>query len=99
MLVIGGQAGLNALNASCYPTAMRSTGIGWAAGAGRVASVIGPGVAGGMLAAHLSPNLIYASTAAPLFIAGIALAILARLRPENIDIPDRLPQGTVAETK
>jgi MFS transporter, AAHS family, 4-hydroxybenzoate transporter len=98
MLVIGGQAGLNSLNASCYPTAMRSTGIGWAAGAGRVASVFGPGIAGGMLAAHMSPNVIYIATAAPLFIAGIALAILAGLRTGNADVPDQLPQGAVAET-
>jgi len=97
MLVIGGQAGLNSLNASCYPTAMRSTGIGWAAGAGRVASVIGPGLAGAMLAAHWSPNAIYVATAAPLFIAGIALAVLANLRTENVDVPDQLPQGAVAK--
>jgi MFS transporter, AAHS family, 4-hydroxybenzoate transporter len=98
MLVIGGQAGLNSLNASCYPTAMRSTGIGWAAGAGRVASVFGPGIAGGMLAAHFSPGVIYVATAAPLFVAGIALAILGGLRLKDTG-PDQLPQGAVVETK
>ena len=97
MLVIGGQAGLNSLNASCYPTAMRSTGIGWAAGAGRAASIVGPGLAGAMLAAHWSPSVIYIATAAPLFIAGIALAVLAGLRTENVDVPDQLPQGAVVK--
>ena len=30
LLVIGGQAGLNSLIGSSYPTSMRATGIGWA---------------------------------------------------------------------
>jgi hypothetical protein len=52
-----------------------------------------------MLAAHMSPNVIYIATAAPLFIAGIALAILAGLRTRGVDAPGELPQGAVAETE
>jgi AAHS family 4-hydroxybenzoate transporter-like MFS transporter len=77
---------------------MRSTGIGWAAGAGRIASIFGPGIAAGMLFAHWSPNVIYIATAAPLFIAGIALAILAAMRVGNTDNSAHLPQGAIAET-
>jgi len=42
LFVIGGQGGINALAAMLYPTEMRATGVGWALGAGRVASVFGP---------------------------------------------------------
>ena len=97
LFVIGGQAGLNSLNASSYPTAMRSTGIGWAAGAGRVASAIGPGLAGAMLAAHWSPNAIFISTAVPMFVAGVALALLFFLDKEGNAAeqePQRMRVGT-----
>jgi AAHS family 4-hydroxybenzoate transporter-like MFS transporter len=46
--VIGGQAMSNALTADFYPTAIRSTGIGWALGIGRVGSILGP-IFGGVL--------------------------------------------------
>src|SRR5258706_349717 len=42
LFVIGGQGGINALAAMLYPTEMRATGVGWALGAGRLASVVGP---------------------------------------------------------
>ncbi len=96
LFVIGGQAGLNSLNASSYPTAMRSTGIGWAAGAGRVASAIGPGLAGAMLAAHWSPNAIFVATSLPLLLAGGALALLFFVGKETKaaeEEPPRMPAG------
>jgi hypothetical protein len=40
--VVGAQMGMNALAAGMYPTAIRSTGIGWALGVGRIGSIIGP---------------------------------------------------------
>lgn len=80
LFVVGSVAGTNALVASSYPTAMRSTGIGWAGGLGRITSIAGPGLAGAMLAAHWSSPAIYAAMAAPLLIAGTATALLALLR-------------------
>ena len=41
-----------ALSAAAYPTAIRSTGIGWALGFGRFGSVIGPLAVGAMVGAH-----------------------------------------------
>jgi MFS family permease len=38
----GGSSGLIALAAIYYPTAIRSTGVGWAMGMGRVGSFVGP---------------------------------------------------------
>jgi AAHS family 4-hydroxybenzoate transporter-like MFS transporter len=46
--VVGGQSGVNALGTQCYPAQIRSTGMGWASGIGRLGSVAGP-IAGGAL--------------------------------------------------
>ncbi len=73
LLVIGSQAGLNALVASSYPTAIRSTGIGWAGGIGRITSMVGPGVGGAILAAKWSPSLIAITCTGPLLIAALAM--------------------------
>jgi AAHS family 4-hydroxybenzoate transporter-like MFS transporter len=73
LLVIGGQAGLNSLIGSSYPTSMRATGIGWAGGIGRIVATIGPGVVAAMLANHWSAGALYAALAAPLFLAALVL--------------------------
>ncbi|MFT3690987.1 MFS transporter [Paenirhodobacter sp.] len=68
-----------ALAAELYPTEIRSTGIGWAMGIGRLGAVIGPLLGGVLIGQGLSiPNLmmIYAI---PLVIAGLA-ALLVRAR-------------------
>ncbi len=56
MCVIGGQSFINVLSAVLYPTAVRSTGVGWALGVGRVGAIIGPVVGGMLLAAHFPPR-------------------------------------------
>ena len=40
---------LNALSATYYPTYLRSTGIGWGLGIGRVGAIIGPWLVGHFL--------------------------------------------------
>jgi AAHS family 4-hydroxybenzoate transporter-like MFS transporter len=50
-LVGGTSAGMVALVATLYPTAIRSTSIGWAIGVARLGAVVGPTLAGVMLAA------------------------------------------------
>lgn len=62
-LLIGAQAGLNAMAAKFYPTPIRSTGVGWALGVGRVGSVVGPLVGGMMLTAGWKPKEIIISGA------------------------------------
>ncbi|MEP7246058.1 MAG: MFS transporter [Gammaproteobacteria bacterium] len=73
LLVIGGQAGLNSLIGSSYPTSMRATGIGWAGGIGRLAATVGPGTVAAMLSKHWNATAIYASIASPLFLAALVL--------------------------
>lgn len=62
-LVIGAQAGLNALAAKFYPTPIRSTGVGWALGVGRTGSIVGPLVGAAMLGAGWHPRGIIMSGA------------------------------------
>jgi MFS transporter, AAHS family, 4-hydroxybenzoate transporter len=50
--IAGGQHGANAHAGAFYPTFMRSTGIGWAMGIGRIGSVLGPLPVGYLLKAH-----------------------------------------------
>ncbi len=73
LLVIGSQAGLNALVASSYPTSIRATGIGWAGGIGRITSMIGPGVGGAILYAKWTPGQIALVCAGPMLLAAIAM--------------------------
>src|ERR1700727_819790 len=47
--IVGGQIAANALAAGFYPTSIRSTGVGWALGIGRIGSIVGPLVGGILL--------------------------------------------------
>jgi len=76
----GAQGGLNALAASFYPTAMRSTGVGWALGIGRVGSIVGPVLGGIMLSLDWSPQQIFVAGAIPAFIAALAVMVSGRSR-------------------
>jgi len=77
--VQGAQAGLNALAAMFYPTAIRATGIGWALGVGRVGSIVGPSVGGLLLSMQWTPNRIFMAGMAPAVFA--AAAIVAARNP------------------
>lgn len=78
----GAQAGLNALAAGFYPTTVRSTGVGWALGVGRVGSIVGPLIGGELLSMGWSPQRIFLAGVAPAVFAAIAILSSSRLRPE-----------------
>lgn len=74
--VVGAQIGMNAVAAGVYPTALRSTGVGWALGIGRVGSIVGPTVGGMLLAAGWDPAAILMSAVAPALTAALAVFLL-----------------------
>jgi AAHS family 4-hydroxybenzoate transporter-like MFS transporter len=76
--VIGGQTGANALAASFYPTYIRSTGVGWALGIGRIGSVVGPVFGGIMLSHHLPLTTVFLAGAVPSLIGGGAIFLMGR---------------------
>ena len=75
----GGFTGLYAIAAKTYPTSVRSTGIGWAIGLGRFGAVVGPIVAGYLIAAGIDMAANYYIFAVPMAIGGI-LAYLTRVK-------------------
>jgi AAHS family 4-hydroxybenzoate transporter-like MFS transporter len=76
--VIGGQTGANALAASFYPTYIRSTGVGWALGIGRIGSIVGPVFGGIMLSLHLPLTTVFLAAAIPSLIGSTAIFLMGR---------------------
>jgi len=79
LCIIGGQAGINALSGTLYPTYMRSTGTGWAFGMGRFGSILGPVIGGQLIALSLPLGALFATAAAPIVVSAGALFFLGRL--------------------
>jgi MFS transporter, AAHS family, 4-hydroxybenzoate transporter len=77
----GGSSGLIALAAIYYPTAIRSTGVGWAMGMGRVGSFTGPLVVGSLVAAGISTAGIFVAIALPALVAALTTAVVGRVKP------------------
>lgn len=80
---VGGQTGLNTLMTQIYPASMRSTGIGWAGGAGRIGGVILPLFGGFAVAQHFSLQLTLGLMATmPLTVAAIIVLVRDK-KPES----------------
>ena len=77
--IVGGQAGSNALAATSYPTTIRSTGVGWALGIGRVGSIVGPLIGGIMLTRRMSNESVFVAAAVPALCACLASFALSRI--------------------
>jgi AAHS family 4-hydroxybenzoate transporter-like MFS transporter len=71
--LVGIQAGLNALAAEIYPTAVRATGAGWALGVGRCGSIVGPLAGGLMLAVHWDATQIFRVGVIPSLLGAAAI--------------------------
>jgi MFS transporter, AAHS family, 4-hydroxybenzoate transporter len=71
-VVQGAQGGLSAVSATFYPTSIRSTGIGWCLGVGRIGSIVGPMLGGVMLKLDWSPREILLAGAIPALCAAAA---------------------------
>jgi MFS transporter, AAHS family, 4-hydroxybenzoate transporter len=95
--VQGCQAGLNALSAMYYPTTMRSTGVGWALGVGRVGSIVGPLIGGLMLGMQWTPPEIFRAGAVPALCAMVAVIASNFLQGQQSPYrPEAAPTATVA---
>jgi MFS transporter, AAHS family, 4-hydroxybenzoate transporter len=71
-------ASLIALSALYYPTPIRSTGIGWAIGMGRVGSFAGPLIVGALLASGWSIASIFVAIAAPALLAAVTAGLIPK---------------------
>jgi len=85
LFLVGGQSVLYALASSLYPTQVRGTGVGAAVAVGRMGSILGPLIAGQLLAIGQSASVLVAAS-----IPLIAVAAIAALR-----VVARFPRGRV----
>jgi AAHS family 4-hydroxybenzoate transporter-like MFS transporter len=79
--VAGSQNSLNTVSGMLYPTAIRSTGVGWSMGIGRIGSIVGPTLGGVLIAAHWDVSMIIMVQAIPTLIAAICVLGIPRVRP------------------
>lgn len=81
--IVGSQPGVNALAATYYPTYLRSTGIGWGLGIGRMGAIVGPVVAGQLIGLQwTSQELFYAAAVPALVSAAVTFSLRWAIKPE-----------------
>jgi AAHS family 4-hydroxybenzoate transporter-like MFS transporter len=90
MTITGSQTGANGACGALYPARMRTTGLGWALGVGRLGGIAAPALGGALLAAGLPPPEIFLSGCIFALIAAGAAGLLryrgaraARLAPQE----------------
>ena len=77
MTIIGSQTGANGTCGKLYPARMRTSGLGWALGIGRLGGIAAPVLGGYLLAQGLAPTQIFLSACLFALIAAAATALLA----------------------
>ena len=77
MTIIGSQTGANATCGKLYPARMRTSGLGWALGIGRLGGIAAPVLGGWLLRSGMPPTQIFLSACGFALIAALATALLA----------------------
>ena len=76
LLTVGANIVLSAYSATVYPTAIRSTGVGWVIGWGRIGAIAGALFGTALVAAGLTIEIAYVIAAVPAIIGGAAIAMV-----------------------
>src|SRR4029077_3263591 len=76
MTIIGSQTGANGTCGKLYPARMRTSGLGWALGIGRLGGIAAPLLGGWLLSLGLAPTHIFLSACGFAIIAAAAVALL-----------------------
>ncbi len=90
-------SGLIALSAIYYPVAIRSTGVGWATGMGRLGSFVGPLAVGQMVGAQWGVTTIFAVLGGSVLIGAVASALMGLL--PKASTADAVAAGTRASVR
>ena len=95
--VVGAQLAMTALAAELYPTTIRSTGVGWGLGIGRLGAVLSPTIGGYALSAQWSQAELFAAAAVPAFICALATMTMGRAeqrrRARHIQAPGEITRA------
>jgi len=81
--VIGAQLSINGMASASYPTTLRSTGVGWALGVGRVGSIVGPVAGGILMSANLDTPSLFLITAIPAILAASCIVLLKFVKTQS----------------
>ena len=87
MTIIGSQTGANAACGALYPARMRTSGIGWALGIGRLGGIAAAPLGGFLLARGLAPRHVFLTACVFAVIAAVATALLALRAPRGTSGP------------
>jgi len=77
MTIIGSQTGANAACGKLYPARMRTSGLGWALGIGRLGGIAAPILGGYLLRTGMAPPHIFLSACLFAIIAAAATGLLS----------------------
>ncbi|WP_414463715.1 MFS transporter [Hyphomicrobium sp. DY-1] len=81
----GGQSGIAAYAPELYPTRVRTTGVGWANGAARIAAFLSPAIMGYLV--PFGPWALFALLAAGYLLAGIVI-VSFRIETAGLNLED-----------
>jgi AAHS family 4-hydroxybenzoate transporter-like MFS transporter len=87
MTIIGSQTGANGTCGKLYPARMRTSGLGWALGIGRLGGIAAPALGGYLLSLGLAPTRIFLSASAFALVAAAATALLV-FRGSRASVPN-----------
>lgn len=76
LLTVGANIVLSAYSSTVYPTSIRSTGVGWVIGWGRVGAIAGALFGTALVAVGVTIETAYLIAAIPSIIGGIAIALV-----------------------
>jgi hypothetical protein len=77
-------AGLYAVGPPLYPTAVRTTGMGWAIGIGRFGAILAPLTSGALLDRGWLPAQLYFFFSAPFVVAAVAMLLIGPARARSL---------------
>ncbi len=95
--LIGSQIALNSISGTIYPTEIRSTGVGWALGVGRIGSILGPVVGGILISRDVPMQSLFILIALVILLCAVSVLMLWRIAEarqfsvSSIDPLDVLP--------
>ncbi|SLJ96216.1 MFS transporter [Arthrobacter sp. P2b] len=81
MLINGCIAGLYTLAPALYPASVRSTGVGWGIGIGRIGAIIAPLITGALLDASWSAVQLYLAVGVVVLISAVAVGMIRSKKP------------------
>ena len=79
----GTQFAFNALSAAFYPSLIRSTGVGWAVGVGRIGAILGPAFGGFIVSAQLATPYVLGLLIIPVLLCAVSVMFLPRVWRET----------------